>query len=191
MSSQPVTYVSQEEYLERERIAETKHDYFDGEILDMAGGSLAHALIIMNVGGALRDRLKNSRCKAFSSDLRVCVKWGKLITYPDVTVACPPLEYADDKRDTITNPRLVVEVLSPGTRNYDRSEKLRMFRMAPSIEEYLLIDQNPVEIEHGRRMANGHWDVETILDGAAVIQLTSIDSQLPVAEIYEGLDILL
>jgi Uma2 family endonuclease len=102
-----------------------------------------------------------------------------------------PLEYADDKRDTVTNPRLVVEVLSPSTRNYDRSEKLRMFRMAPSIEEYLLIEQTPVEIEHGRRMANGHWDVETILDSTAVIQLLSIDCQLPVTEIYKRVDTLL
>lgn len=191
MSSQLVGYISQEEYLERERLAETKHEYFDGEMVDMAGGSPTHSLITANVARALGNRLEQSPCKAFSSDLRVCVRWGKLITYPDVTVACPPLDYLDDRRDTIVNPRLVVEVLSPSTRNYDRGEKLRTFRMAPSIEEYLLIEQTPVEIEHGRRMANGHWDVETILDGTAVIELAAIGCQLPVSEIYKGLDILL
>jgi Uma2 family endonuclease len=75
--------------IERERLAETKHDYFDGEILDMAGRSPAHALIIANVTIALGHRLNNSNCGIFTSDLRVCVKWGKLITYPDITVVCP------------------------------------------------------------------------------------------------------
>ncbi len=113
------------------------------------------------------------------------MQWNQLITYPDVTVVCPPLEFTDDKRDTITNPRVVVEVLSPSTGNFDRGEKLRMFRHGPSIQEYLLIDQKPVDIEHGVRMQNGHWDVETIGDHAGVIRLQSIGCELPVSEIYD------
>jgi Uma2 family endonuclease len=188
MSSQPATYVTPEEYLERERLAETKHEYVHGEIVAMAGGTPNHALIQGNVGGSLWNRLRGSSCRVYNSDLRVSVRWGVLFAYPDVTVVCGPLEFADDKKDTITNPTIVVEVLSPSTRNFDRSEKSRLYRMLPSLKEYLLIEQTPVDVEHYRRLPDGNWQISTIRDENAVIRLDSINCDLPVSEIYLGLD---
>ena len=112
MASQPLSYVTPEEYLARERLAETKSEYIDGGIVAMEGHSPAHSLIATNVAGELHNRLVGGDCLTFSSDLRVSVQWGKLITYPDVSVVCGEVLYVDDHRDTITNPRAVVEVLA-------------------------------------------------------------------------------
>jgi Uma2 family endonuclease len=188
MSTQPVSYVTPEEYLEFERAAETKHEYLHGEIIAMAGGSPAHALIADNIRLAMRTRVDASRCLPFSSDARVCVRWGSLIAYPDVSVVCGPIEYVDDKRDTISNVRVIFEVLSPSTRNYDRGEKSRLYRLMPTLAEYLFIEQTPVEIEHYRRLPNGHWDLEIITDAAGVVKLDSIGCEIPVSEIYRDLD---
>jgi Uma2 family endonuclease len=186
MASQPLSYVDAAEYLRRERLAETKHEYVDGDILDMAGGKPAHSLIAANVSGELRNRLRGTDCMAFNSDLRVCVQLGRLITYPDVSVVCGQPQYVDEERDTITNPRVIVEVLSPSTRNYDRGDKSLRYRMLPSLAEYLLIDQEPVDIEHYRRQSGGTWAVQRILEPTATIRLESINIDLPLSEIYAG-----
>ena len=188
MSTQPVTYVSPEEYLERERAAETRHEYIEGQIVAMAGGTAKHSLIAANVGGALRELLRNTSCRVFNSDLRVSVRRGILTTYPDVTVVCGPLEFVDNREDTISNPTLIVEVLSPSTKEFDRGEKSRLYRMLPSLQEYLLIEQSTVEIEHYRRLPNGHWDIEPVSDPSAVIRLEALACNLPVSEIYLGVD---
>src|SRR5712691_6881897 len=126
MSSQPVTHVGPEEYLKRERATETKHEYIDGQIVAMAGGSPAHTLITANVARELGNLLSGSRCLVFSSDLRVTVRWDRLITYPDVTVVCRAPQYADEKRDTVVDPTFIVEVLSPTNKTFDRGEKGRL-----------------------------------------------------------------
>jgi len=186
MASRPLDYVTPEEYLERERVATEKSEYINGVIVAMAGGSPRHALIAMNVGAALHNQLRQTCCRIFSSDLRVCVRWGTLTTYPDVTVICGEEEYTDDKRDTVTNPTLIAEVLSPSTKSYDRGEKARLFRMLPSMREFLLIEQETVEVEHWRRLPNGNWELATVQDPGAILHLESIGSELPVSEIYRG-----
>ncbi|MBI1786899.1 MAG: Uma2 family endonuclease [Acidobacteria bacterium] len=190
MSSQPVTDITPEEYLERERAAETKHEYVGGDIVAMAGGSLQHSLITANIIGTLRSLLAGRPCVVFSPDARVCVRWNDLITYPDVTVLCGPPQYTDDHRDTLVNPTFLVEVLSPSTKNFDRGEKSRLYRMLPSLNEYLLVDQAPVEIEHWRRLPNGNWELATIRDRDAVLRLSSLDCELPAGEIYRNLELL-
>lgn len=190
MSSHPVSYVSPEEYLERERLAETKSEYFHGEIVAMAGGTLQHAMITANLCVELAVRLRGKSCIVFSPDARVCVQWGSLITYPDVTVLCGTPQYADDRRDTLMNPTFLAEVLSPSTRAYDRGEKSRLFRMMPSLAEYLLVDQTPVDIEHFRRLPNGNWELTTLRDAAAVLSLESLGCEISAAEIYRNLDLL-
>ena len=188
MSSHALNYISPEEYLERERAADTKHEYVHGEMVAMAGGSPRHAMVIANVTGALWTRLQAGGCTAFSSDLRIAVRWGELIAYPDVSVVCGDLQYVDDRRDTVTNPRVIVEVLSPSTKNFDRGEKSRLFRLMPSIAEFLLIEQEPVEIEHYRKQPNGDWLLTTIRDRDAMIRLESLGCELPVADIYRGVE---
>lgn len=187
MVSQPAAGLTIEEYLELERQSEIRHEYVDGEMVAMAGGSPAHGAIAGNIYHALRLLLKDAPCLVFTSNVRISPSKARLITYPDVTVACEPLLFSDEKRDTITNPRVVIEVLSPSTSDYDRGFKTRLYRTCASVEEYLLVDQTPVEIEHGRRLPNGHWDVEIVTGPGAVLELRSINCHLPSAEIYAQL----
>lgn len=183
------SHCTPDEYLERERTAETKHEWVAGEIVAMAGGSLQHALIVANVCRELGNRLLG-RCAVFSSDARVCVSWKGLITYPDVTVLCGAPQFTDAAADTLTNPTFVVEVLSPSTRNFDRGEKGRLYRALPSLAGYLLIDQKPAEIEYFRRLPNGNWEVAAISDINARLTLDALGCELPVSDIYRGLDLL-
>jgi Uma2 family endonuclease len=187
MASQPTTFVTPEQYLEFERAAETKHQYFLGEIFDMAGGSPVHALLTANISGELRGRLLSGKCRVYSPDLRVSAG-RELITYPDVAIVCGPLQFADQRRDTVTNPIFLAEVLSPSTRAFDRGEKSRLYRTIPSLAEYLLVDQQPVDVEHWRRLPNGNWELATIRDRGAVVRLESLGCELPVEEIYRDVE---
>ncbi|MFN0167384.1 MAG: Uma2 family endonuclease [Bryobacteraceae bacterium] len=182
--------MSPEEYLERERVAETKSEYFFGDIVAMPGGTLLHSVITANIARAIGNGLQGKACVVFSSDARVSVQWGSLITYPDVTILCGAPQYTDEKRDTLLNPILLVEVLSPSTRAYDRGEKSRLFRMMPSLAEYLLVDQTPVDVEQYRRLPSGNWELTTVRDFAAVLTLTSLGCEIPVGEIYQNLEML-
>lgn len=188
MSTLPHGYVSADEYLALERLSTIKHQYIDGEIIAMAGGSPAHSLIASNVLRALGNRLQGGPCLVFNSDLRVSVQRGNLITYPDVSVVCGPVLYIDDRRDTIANPRLIVEVLSPSTSDYDRGEKSHRYRTLPSIAEYLLIEPEPVEVEHYVRLPNGNWEIEAIRERDGIIHLGSVQCEFPVSEISRNLD---
>ncbi|HLJ46532.1 MAG TPA: Uma2 family endonuclease [Bryobacteraceae bacterium] len=189
MSSQPVTRVSPEEYLELERAAETKHEWIEGEIVAMAGGSLAHALITGNLCRELGSRLLG-RCLVFSPDARVCVDWQRMITYPDVTVLCGSPQYVDEKHDTITNPTLIAEVLSPSTQIFDRGQKSWLYRQLPSLSEYLLVSQEAVNVERYSRLPDGDWKIETVRDIEGVIKLASLGCELPLRLIYHGVDTL-
>jgi Uma2 family endonuclease len=167
MSSVPITRLTPEEFLERERVAEEKHEYWYGEAFAMAGGSVPHSFVISNV-----------------------VRWDELITYPDVTVLCGKPEYADDHKDTLTNPAMVVDVLSPSTRKSDRGDKVFLYRQVPSMREILLVEPEPTMIEHYSKLPNGRWELETITDRFGIIQLPNLNQALPVAEIYRDVEIL-
>ncbi|MFN0171113.1 MAG: Uma2 family endonuclease [Bryobacteraceae bacterium] len=190
MASQPLNQLSPAAYLELERAAEQKHEFVEGEMVAMAGGSLAHALIMMNIGADLWQKLQGKHCFVFSSDARVCVHWDRLITYPDVTVVCGQPEHLDEKRDTITNPTVLVEVLSPSTMNFDRGEKARQYRGVSSLKEFLLVDQAPVDIEHYKRLPDGTWQIIRITAPDSRVRLESIDCELEAAVIYRGVNAL-
>jgi Uma2 family endonuclease len=189
MSTAPITHLTPEQYLERERAAVTKHEYWNGEMYAMAGGSPAHSFVIANVTVALGNLLRGKKCHVFNCDLRVSVRWDTLITYPDVTVVCGPPEYADERLDTVTNPVLIVEVLSPSTAITDRGDKAFLYRQVPSMREILLVEPKPVLIEHYWKLPNGHWELETVTESAATLKLASVDCDLPVAEIYRDIEI--
>jgi Uma2 family endonuclease len=190
MASNPAARLTTAQYLELERAAAEKHEFIDGEMVAMAGGSPKHALITMNIGGTLHGALRGKGCLTFSSDARVSIHWEKLIAYPDVTVVCAPPEFTDNKRDTLTNPTVLVEVLSPSTRNYDRGEKAGLFRQMPSLREFLLVDQEPVFVEHYRRLADGTWQIIVHREAGDIVRLDSIGCQLPIADVYEGAGLL-
>lgn len=189
MASNPVTYLTPEQYLHLERAVEDRHEYVDGEMVAMSGGSPKHSRIATNLTRNLPLK-SGGDCQIFNSDLRVSVHWSRLITYPDVTVVCGKPEYTDEKRDTVTNPRLLVEVLSPSTEAHDRGKKADLYRFIPSLCEFLLIGQSPVVVDHFRRFPDGTWQIIALREMSDVLRLDSLDCSFPVTEIYAGIELL-
>lgn len=186
MASPPSSLLTPEQYLELERASEEKHEFIDGAMVAMAGGSIRHALICMNAGAAFHRALAGTSCLTFSPDARVSVFWDRLITYPDVTVVCGKPEYTDARKDTLTNPTVVVEVLSPSTRNFDQGEKARLYRQLPSLREFLIVEQERVFVEHYRRLPDGSWQIVVYAEEGSVIRLDSLGATLAVSELYLG-----
>jgi Uma2 family endonuclease len=187
MATEPASFVSAEEYLEFDRKSEIRNEYVFGEIVAMAGGTPWHSRIAANTVFALNKTLFGGRCGVFDANLRVCVNKEASYAFPDVTVVCGPMEYLDEKKDTIVNPKVVIEVLSPATRNYDFGDKARMYFRIASLSDLLLIEQREVRVEHWRRQPNG-WDVEVVQDLAATMSIESIGCDVLVSEIYSGVE---
>jgi Uma2 family endonuclease len=171
-----------QEYLAYERAANVRHEFFDGEIYGMAGGTPAHAAISVNVSSLLRDQLRGRGCQAFSSDLRIRVLETGLATYPDVTVVCGRTETESGDPHTVTNPVLVVEVLSPSSATYDRGEKLEHYKRIRSLREVVLVAHDERLIEVWRRDHDGTWSRREARSGA--IALTAIECSLAVDEVF-------
>lgn len=175
--------VSWEEYLGYDAASATKNEYFDGQILAMAGGSEEHALLSMNMGVALAVALRGRPCRVYSSDLRVRVVATGLGTYPDVTVVCGA---TDRDRDTVLNPIAIVEVLSP-SESYDRGEKFDHYKQVPALREYVLVEQGRNRIERFHRDDGGRWVHEAWTAGG-VVTLPSLGVSVGVDEVYVGVD---
>ncbi len=141
-------YINSEEYLEAERKAEFRSEYFDGEIFAMSGASRKHNIIVFNLSGILYRQLRNRNCEAYSSDMRVKVSSAGLYTYPDVAIVCGKPLFDDAHLDTLLNPAVIIEVLSESTEHYDRGGKFKNYRTLESLSDYLLIAQNTVSVEH-------------------------------------------
>lgn len=188
MSVQPKPYVTPEEYLERERATEEKHEYFQGEVFAMVGASFAHVTIVSNVNASLHSQLKGKSCQAFATDLRVNVSRTGLYTYPDAGVVCGEPEFGDKHRDTLLNPKILIEVLSPSTEAYDRGKKSAHYRTIESLTEYLLVAQDQLRIEQYIRQPSGDWLLHEVsgLDGS--IRLPSIECELKLAEVYDRIE---
>ncbi len=152
-------YVSPEEYLRQERVAGFKSEYVNGEIIPMAGASTNHNLIKENAGFQINlcIRSNGKGCRSMSSDQRVNVPTNSLYAYPDIVVVCGPNQYYEAFNDILTNPMLLVEVLSPGTAAFDRGEKFALYRHSPTFSEYLLIDSEKIRAEVFRKHAEGYW----------------------------------
>lgn len=185
----PQATLSAEEYLARERNSEVRHEFYQGEVFAMAGGSEAHNLIADNITFALRERLRGKGCRAYSSDMRVQVAANGLYTYPDAVVACPPIEFADEERITLLNPQVIVEVLSDSTQNYDRTRKFDLYRELPSLRQYVLISQHGFRIDSYQRQQDGiAWLMLPLVGADAVLEMPSVGCSLPFAEIYRDVE---
>jgi Uma2 family endonuclease len=182
--------VTEDEYLEHERRSEAKHELIHGVIVAMAGASREHNAIAGNVVRALGALLKERRCLVFPSDQRVHVEATGLFTYPDVTIACDGLRFHPKQRDTLLNPRVIVEVLSDSTEAYDRGAKFAHYRTIPSLLEYVLVSQHEHRIEHYRRLDTGQWVLTAYEGDAASVALPALGCELPLAEVYDKLDML-
>ncbi|MFD1467486.1 Uma2 family endonuclease [Hymenobacter caeli] len=184
-SAAAAEYVSPADYLRLERQAELKHEYFEGEIRAMAGASFAHNRICANLTIAIGTQLRNSSCTPVGSDQRLQILSGSAYVYPDLTVVCgPPVFNEDKKPDTLLNPTLLVEVLSPSTANNDRGEKFMYYRQIPSLRQYLLLDSERVHAELYTLDELGRWVLTETRDLAAVLDLGPIGCRLALADAY-------
>lgn len=176
-------FLTPEEYLTRERKALTKSEYRDGRIYAMPGASRAHNLITAHVTGELYIQLRTRSCEVYPSDMRVKVSAAGLYTYPDVIVVCDEPRFEDSHFDTLLNPTVLIEVLSPSTAAYDQGEKFRRYQYLDSLCEYVLISQDRVRVEHYLQQEQG-WDLTEFRSLADVCQLASIECELSLQAIY-------
>lgn len=189
MSAQPVSHLAPEEYLILERQSTYKSEYLAGQVYALAGGSRRHNQIVANAIAALHGQLRRRACSVYPSDLRVHVPGTQFYAYPDISVACDPIRFTDDMQDTLLNPIVIIEVLSKSTENYDRGRKFKLYRSLDSLQEYVLIAQNSVHIEHYIRQPDNQWLFADVDDRAATLHLTSIDCTLALADVYEKVDV--
>lgn len=176
-----------EQYLALEREAERKSEYFNGEIFAIAGASQQHNLITTNVVRELSTQLRSQPCQTYSSDMRVKVSENGLYTYPDVVVVCGEPRFEDGHRDTLLNPTVIIEVLSPSTEDYDRGRKFANYRRLESVTDYVLIAQDEIRVEHFVRQGE-QWVLSEVNDPNGIIPLTSIGGSLTLRDIYEKVE---
>lgn len=188
MASHPKPNLTPEEYLVLEREAETKSEYYDGDIYAMAGASRVHTLIVANALSQLVIQLKGRPCTAHASDLRVKVNPTGLYTYPDIVVVCANARFEDRQKDTLLNPNVVFEVLSKSTEAYDRGTKFAHYRRLESLTDYVLVSQDRPLIEHYTRQPDNRWLLAAYEGLEAVAVLPSIDCALPLAEVYDKVE---
>jgi Uma2 family endonuclease len=181
--SQPERRYSVDDYFSLEEGSTVRHEFLNGEIFAMAGGTLAHNQITANIIGGLGAALKGRPCRALGSDMRLLTPGG-LLTYPDVMVICGSVELAHGRRDVVTNPIVLVEVLSDATRAYDLGEKFELYKAIPTLRAYLAVEQRAIGIQYFRREGSS-WGVTNIDAGDQVVSLPSIDVRLPVADVYD------
>ena len=188
MATPPVLYFTVEQYLEYDRNSEFKNEFISGEIVPMLGATPWHSLISSNAGSAFGSRFLACGCRVFDSSLRVCLDPESNYAYPDATVVCGQLDFSDEIKDTVTNPKIVVEVLSPTTKNYDLGEKLRLYWNIASLTDILLVEQQKVWIEYWFRAPGGEWSKRVLKNLHDTLRIESANCEIPVAEIYAGVE---
>ncbi|RAM49151.1 MAG: Uma2 family endonuclease [Hapalosiphonaceae cyanobacterium JJU2] len=181
-------YYTPEEYLALEEVAEFKSEYWDGEIVAMAGGSINHNRIVGNVYTYLKFHLRGKNQEPFMSDLRLWIPRYRQYTYPDILVIQGNPALYNNRIDTITNPLLIVEVLSKSTQKYDHTDKFRFYRSIPDFREYVLINQYEFQIEQYIKTGKGEWLFREYETEDAIINFVSIDLEMAIANIYESVD---
>jgi Uma2 family endonuclease len=182
----PVTRMTPEEYLAFDRASEVSHEFVNGEIRAMTVGTLAHGVILTQIASSLVSQLRGRACDVVSQAIRVGIPVSRNYLIPDVVVASGGTRLEDDQHDTMLNPTVVIEVLSPSTANYDRGEKANMYRRIPSLKDYLLVSQTEPLVQHYRRFGDeGVWLLREIEGLDASVELESIGCVLQMADIYE------
>src|SRR3569833_2946812 len=188
MSTRDVPYLTPDQYLEIERAAEFRSEYLDGAMYAMAGASRNHGRIVGNAFAFLHQQLEGRDCEPAMADQRLAIPSHHLITYPDVFVTCGPDQYFDDRRDTLADATLIVEVLSVSTKNYERREKFFFYRSLPSFREYLLIAQDRVFVAHHIRQSDGSWLMREYTSLTDDIELPAIGCRLRLDAVYARVD---
>ena len=185
---------SPEEYLTREREAFERHEWIDGVVYAMAGESPQHSLISSNVNAILNLQLRGRPCAVYSPNMKVYSRLPAdtglkgLFSYPDTTIVCGEALFHDQERDVLTNPRVVIEILSPTTERYDRGKKFLRYQQNPSLTDYVLIAQTYPSVEHYVRQENGSWVYSVTTALTASVPLASLECELPLTEVYDRIE---
>ena len=187
MSTVPKTFLTPEQYLEIERKAEYKSEYFHGEMFAMAGGREAHNLIAMNIGISIGQQFRGQPCRVYGSDMRVHIPATGLYTYPDIVAVCDRPQLQDDVKDTLLNPVLLVEVLSPSTEGYDRGRKFEHYKTIESLRQYVLVASDRVHVDVLTRQPD-NWLIHSADKINDTIDLVSISCKLSLADIYDKVE---
>ena len=185
MSTAPHRRLTEAEYLATERAAETKSEFYDGEMFAMAGARRNHNLIAGNIFGELREQLRKGPCEVYPGNMRVKVAKTGLYTYPDVVVACGDPRFLDAEVDTLLNPTLLVEVLSESTAKYVRNLKSRLYRKLPSLKQYVIVEQDEPLVAVYTRTPSDEWKLADASKLTESVPLKSIGCKLPLAAVYE------
>ena len=184
MSAQPVGRITPEQYLEAERKAEFKHEYFDGEVFAMSGGTYPHGTIIANLTAVFWNALQGRSCIVTPQDVRLRVGSGRLYCYPDVLIVCGEPRFADDQKDTLLNPTLIAEVLSISTEAHDRGLKFAQYRTIESLQEYVLVSQHEPRVEKFCRQSADNWLMTECVGLNGACRFESVNCEVLLSEIY-------
>jgi Uma2 family endonuclease len=185
MAAEPKSFISRDTYLALERAGDGKHEYVDGELVAMVGASARHNLIQASAMNHLYPQARQRGCCVFPSDMKVAVTQPPSYSYPDLTLACGTPLYEDEHEDTLLNPLVIIEILSPSTERYDRTTKFRRYQSIPTLQEYLLIAQDYPFVEHFVRQPDGGWLWSAADQLTDVITLATTGCTLALAAIYE------
>jgi Uma2 family endonuclease len=186
MAINPESGMTSEAYLAFERAQfDAKHEFLDGEIIAMAGASRQHNRIVTNLVVSLGTQLRGRPCDVYSSDMRVKIPATGLYTYPDVIALCHDPQFEDEAMDTLLNPTVIIEVLSPSTEAYDRGLKFAHYRSIEAMQIYILIAQDKPQIEIFRRQKNEDWLLSVVGGLGARVSLDAIGCELALADVYE------
>jgi len=188
MQQKAESFIFESEYLEMEEISEVKHEYYQGEIFAMAGASEKHNLIVTNLIFILESKLRKRPCRVYPGDMRLKIEETGLYTYPDVMVVCGERKFSGEKKNTLLNPDVIIEVLSDSTEGYDRGEKSRHYRRIDSLKEYLLISQKFKMIEKYSRTSEQRWLLTESDKADGIILIESIGCELNLSEVYDKTD---
>jgi Uma2 family endonuclease len=189
MSTAPKTLLTPEQYLEIERAAEFKSEYYGGEMFAMAGAAEAHNLIVTNAVGELRQQFRARPCRVYSNDMRVRASATNLYMYPDVVAVCGDPRFLDERRDTLLNPVLLIEVLSPSTEAYDRGRKFDHYKTIDSLRDYLLIATDRIHADLYTRQPDGRWLITSANGREDLLTLDSVDARLLMSDLYEKVEL--
>ena len=188
MATLPLPRMTLRQYLDREQRSEARHEFLDGEIFEMEAATFRHQQIGIQLVGALRPGLNSHGCEIHFSGTRVATSQQGLYTYPDLVIMCGQPKFWDSDPDTLCNPKAIIEILSRGTRDYDRGTKFKLYRSLASLEEYLNVHQDSPCVEHHTRQADGSWVTRDFNGLDAVLHLTSVPIDIPFSVIYAGIE---
>ena len=177
-------YIAPEDYLAMELNAPEKHEYFEGSVYAMAGGTIEHICIVDNLATEIQSFIKGKGCRSYTSDLRITTPHFESYMYPDISIICGKMETKEGVFNTATNPSVIIEVTSWSTEKYDRRYKRIYYLQIPSLKEYIIVDSLRCRIELNRKMADGNWESCIIEDMDASISIETINMNIPLKDIY-------